>query len=226
MLQREQYREAVLAEAFEQHVGQYVRRVWSLFPCALVQLVGTHWEPAVEADLARCLRRGPLGPGDADPSFFERETPVGERPSPLPGATADERPPEEPQTSLSLSAGESGSKDGVPFTAPAAQVPTIEDAAAETLAKQQQQQQNLSPSGALLSIAEDQQQLTPPNLPQVDAANFLKGDVLERARRLVESFNVETRTQLESWLTSSTSATSFPIVSGIHFIKFSSFALV
>ena len=216
--QREEYREAVLAEAFEQHVGQYVRRVWSLFPCALVQLVGTHWEPAVEADLSRCLRRGPLGPGDGNLSLSERQTPTGERPSPLPpGATAGEMPPQGPPTDVSPKASESAANDGVPFTVPAAQVPTFEAEAAveaETLTKQQQQQ-NLSPSGALVSIAEDQQQPSPPNMPQVDAGNFLRGEVLERARRLVESFNVDTRAQLEAWLTSSTSSTSFPMAPGI-----------
>ena len=102
--QREEYREAVLAEAFEQHVGQYVRRVWSLFPCALVQLVATHWEPAVEADFSRCLRRGPLGPsdGDSDLSIFERQSPSGERPSPFkPETTAGERPPQGPPAEVS-----------------------------------------------------------------------------------------------------------------------------
>ena len=78
-----------------------------------------------------------------------------------------------------------------------------------------QQQQNLSPSGALVSTAEDHQQPLPPNMPQVDAANFLRGEVLERALRLVESFNVDTRAQLVLWLTSSISTTSFPIAPGI-----------
>ena len=204
----------MLAEAFK----QYVRRVWSLFPCALVQLVGTHWEPAVEADLSRCVPRGPLGPGDGDSdlSFFERQSPSVERPSPLqPGTTAGERPPQGLPADVSPS-GEFIANDGIPVTVPAAQLPTIEAAAeAETLAMQQQ---NLSPSGALVSIAEDQQQPSPPNIPQVDAANFLRGEVLERARRLVESFNVDTCAQLVSWLTSSISTTLFPIAPGILLI--------
>ena len=185
--QREESREAVLAEALEQHVGQYVRRVWSLFPCALVQLVGTHWEPAVEADLSRCLRRGPLGPGDGDLSLFERQTPAGERPNPLPpGATAGERQPQELPADDSSNVGESATNDGVPFAVPAAQVPTIEAAAAEAETLAKQQQQNLSPSGALVSFAKDQQKPSPPNMPQVVATNFLRGEVLERARRLIQ----------------------------------------
>ena len=81
-----------------------MRRVWSLFQCALVQLVGTHWEPAVEAYLSRCLRRGPLGlgDGDSDLSNFGRQSPSSERPSPLqPGTTAGERPPQGPPADVS-----------------------------------------------------------------------------------------------------------------------------
>ena len=158
-------------------------------PCALVQMVGTHWEPAVEADLSRCLSRGPLGPGngDSDLSFFERQSPSGERPSPLqPGTTAGERSPQGPPAPADVSpSGESTANDGVPVTVPAAQLPTIEAAAeVETLAMQQQQ--NLSPSGALVSFAKDQQKPSPPNMPQVVATNFLRGEVLERARRLIQ----------------------------------------
>ena len=46
---------------------------------------------------------------------------------------------------------------------------------------------------SLVSIAEDQQHRRRLILmTQVDVANFLKGEVLERARRLVESFNLDT----------------------------------
>lgn len=203
-LQREEDREAVLAEAFEQHVGQYVRRVWSLFPCALVQTVGTHWEPAVEADLARCLSVGPLGRGHRDSLAPEPEA-TEERPADTEGATT-----------------------AAYEASPQQQVPTIEAFAELQPQQKHQTSTNFTPASGLESIAEGEgrSQSTPVQLQlqtqmqsqtpivRVDAAQFLREEIIGRTRQLVASFNVDTHSQLEAWLSSAGSGTSFPIPAG------------